>query len=82
MNRSEEILELIGTKNQFSQSWTNDLLGWLGDREDAELIEIMRGVCATLAYRMVGEQMKPSAEVFFAALDDIATAFKENIQGD
>lgn len=81
-NRSEDILELIGTnESQYSRHWSNDLLSWLGDREDAELVEILRGAASTLAYRMVGEVTKPSPEIFETALQNVATAFKQNCKG-
>jgi len=78
MSRVEEILQLLKeTDSQYSEAWTNDLLGWLSDREDAELVEIMRGCASVLAYRMVGDTTMPSAEVFRKATNDVATAFMD-----
>jgi len=83
MGRSDEILELIASDDsEYSQNWINDLMGWLADREDAELVEILRGAASTLAWRIVGEaQVGPSVEVFQTAVVNVATAFKENCKG-
>jgi len=80
MSRSDEILELIAAdESQYSRKWSDDLLEWLSDREDAELVEIMRGTASTLAWRMVcGGGMKPSVEVFQTAIENVATAFRQN----
>jgi hypothetical protein len=86
MSRASDIEELIlESESQYSQGWFNDLQEWLGDREDAELVEILRGCASQLAWRMVTPEnvvaMKPSKEVFVTALDRVARLFKENVKG-
>ena len=82
MSKADEILELLASnESEYSQHWTNDLMDWLSDREDAELVEIMRGCASVLGWRMIGDEsikIKPSAEVFKTAVVNVATAFKEN----
>jgi len=83
MGRSEEILQLVASQDsEYSQRWIDDLMSWLADRDDAELVEILRGSASTLAWRIVGEsQVAPSVEVFQTAVVNVATAFKENCKG-
>jgi hypothetical protein len=58
---------------------------WLADRDDSELVEMMRGRASTLAYRMVTHATSgaptPSKEVFVTALDRVVDLFKKNVKG-
>ena len=87
MSRASDIEELIASNDSaYSQDWTDDLMNWLADREDTELVEILRGCASTLAYRMVTHETNinsslPSKEVFVTALDRVADIFKQNVKG-
>jgi hypothetical protein len=85
MSRASDIEELItSSESSYSQTWTDDLMEWLADREDTELVEILRGCASTLAYRMVTKEIDPgtpSKEVFVTALDRVAILFKDNVKG-
>lgn len=84
MSRASDIEELIETdQSPYSREWTDDLMNWLADREDTELVEIMRGSASTLAYRMVTHDggSKASKEVFVTALDRVVDLFRKNVKG-
>lgn len=84
MSRATDIEQLIATsESPYSQSWTDDLMEWLADREDTELVEVMRGCASTLAYRMVTHETNPktpSKEVFVTALERVVDIFKKNVR--
>jgi hypothetical protein len=76
---ANNILELVeGIEEYYPTEWLNDLRDWLLDREDDELVEIMRGTASVLAYRIAGD--RPSPEVFRDSLKKIAKAFLKSVR--
>lgn len=89
MDRAKEILALVDSEDEwYSDAWRSDLLDWLGDREDEELVELMRGAAITLAYRMVTHNdtrslkpgATPSPEVIMTALANLTEAFHVDVK--
>jgi hypothetical protein len=84
MTRAEDIDNLIREREtDFTQAWVDDLHNWLIERNDAELVEMLRGVASTLAWRRVTLETNPfanpSMEVFETSLKQVAQVFKESM---
>lgn len=85
MTRDQEILKLINSDDEYlSRRSIDALFGWLGDRSDQELVEILRCSAATLAYRSCTNDdadtfVKPTGEVFITALRRISETFAKHI---
>ena len=86
MSRLDDIVELIQNRESLkSRQFMKELIGWMGERDDEEVVELLRGACTELAWRATGghaqpAQVYPSKEVFYEATERIAKTFYESVK--
>ena len=83
MNRLDEILALLKKReSMFNRPKMEELIEWMGDRTDEEVVELLRTATTELAWRATGghDVVYPSSEVFYEATAKIAEEFYEQVK--